>query len=90
MMAVIGGMVVLAAATLLYLASPNQQLMERTMPRKALTWAGSAGLVAGLIFILQWAGAIASAFIVMTLAMLVWTIVPVAAAWRRSARENDQ
>ncbi|MCB2060034.1 MAG: hypothetical protein R3E09_06120 [Novosphingobium sp.] len=91
MIAVLGGGVVMTGATLLYLASSNQQLTKSPPPRRwPLAWAGVLALAFGLALILQWAGPVASVFIAMTLAMLVWTVVPLAAAWWRAAPEGRQ
>ena len=58
------------------------------MPGRVLAAAGLAGLVTGLACILQWAGPVATVFIVLTLVMLVWSVVPVAVAWRRGVPEG--
>lgn len=81
MIAAIGGIIVLACALLLYLASPNRKILGSGNLRRGRLSAGLAGLVLGLVLILQWAGTATSVFIVLTLAMLVLTIVPLAVAW---------
>lgn len=78
----------LIAAALLYLASPNQPSRARPSLSRTLLPAGSIGMGLGLVLILQWAGPATSAFITLTLAMLVWTIVPLGAALWRGAPEN--
>ena len=85
MIAIAGGALTLASATLLYLASPNQPFRSRAVRPRTLALSGSIGLALGLVFILQWAGPATSVFIALTLAMLVWTILPlVAAVWRKA------
>lgn len=81
--AAIGMAIVIGAALALYAASPQQCLTTRNLPQTALGWGGLAGLAAGLIVLLQWAGPATAVFIVLTLATLVWTLVPPAAAWLR-------
>ena len=88
MIAIAGGVVTLVSATLLYLASPNQPALGSAGRARTLRLAGSAGMVLGLVLILQWAGPATSVFIALTLAMLIWTIVPLAAAVWRGAPEN--
>ena len=81
-----GFAIVIAAALALYAASPQQKLTDRPLPRRALGWGGLAGLLAGLATLLQWAGPATAVFIVLTLAPLVWTVVPPIAAWWRRPR----
>lgn len=77
----------LLAALALYLASPNQVLWTRELPRRSLAWAGLALAVFGLVFLLLWAGPATAVFIAFTAIMLIWTIVPLAAAWLRGDRK---
>lgn len=86
--AVIGAILVIISALLLYAASPNQLLRSKVDDPKPLVATGSTGLVLGLVLILQWAGPATSVFIALTLAMTVWTIVPLGAAWWCGAPEN--
>lgn len=86
--AIAGGIVTLTSATLLYLASPNQPHRLRAARSGTLRRAGSVGMVLGLLLILQWAGPATSAFIALTLAMVIWTLVPLAAAVWRETPEN--
>lgn len=81
MIAALGASLSLLGGLLLYLASPNQRATARRLPRKPLAWCGTLLFVAGLAFLLGWAGPATAVFIWMTLAMLVWTITPPLAAW---------
>lgn len=88
MIAVAGGILTLISAVLLYLASPNQPFLAGTRRSRALVPAGAIGMVVGLGLILQWAGSATSVFITLTLAMLVWTVVPLGVAWWRGTPED--
>jgi len=87
-LAISGMAIVLAASLALYLASPQQRLTKRAVPRAAYGWGGLTGLVVGLIVLWQWAGPATAVFIAMTLATLIWTIVPPAAAWLGRPKEE--
>lgn len=80
-----GGVLVLAGALALYAAAPNQLLLKRRAGKLA-GYAGLAVLLAGLAVLLSWAGPGTAVFIFLTLAMLAWTVVPLAAAWLRSRK----
>lgn len=85
MLAAIGGAtLVLAGAVCCYLGSPNQKWRKTRVRR--LDWVGGAAIVLGLALLLFWAGPATAVFIAMTLAMLIWTMAPVAAAWVRRPR----
>ena len=86
MIAWTGGLLVLFASLALYLASPNQRLIDRSLPHRALGWSGRVLFGIGLVLVLQWAGSATSVFITLTAAMLLWSILPLAIAWRRSAK----
>ena len=88
MIAVLGGVVVVVGATLLYLASPNQRLAKARLPGRLLAWTGIAALASVLALVLRWAGPVASVFIVVTLAMVAWTVLPLIVAWWRGAPEG--
>lgn len=76
-----GSAIVMVSALALYAASPQQRLTMRKLPRKVLCWGGLLGMVAGLMALLQWAGPATAVFIALTLAPLVWTLVPPIIAW---------
>lgn len=84
MIAWAGGLLILIAALLLYVATPHQKLMRVPAGRPA-AWGGWALLLIGLLLIGQWAGPATTVFIVMAAAMLVWTVVPLGVAWWRAA-----
>ncbi len=85
---IIGMGIVTGASLALYLASPHQLIMKRPLPAPVLGWGGLAGLVLGLVLLLQWAGPATAVFIALTLAMLVLTVVPLAAAWLRRPKRH--
>ena len=86
MIAWTGGLLVLLASLALYLASPNQRLIDRSLPHRALGWSGLVFFVIGLVLVAQWAGSATSVFIALTAAMLLWSVLPLAIAWRRGTR----
>lgn len=85
-----GGMGVMVAALLLYLASPNQRMLLRPLPRRTVGWTGTAFLVAAIAVLLASAGPATALFIAFTLAMSFWSVVPLAVAWWRRPRGNTQ
>lgn len=82
--------IVVAGAVLLYLASPNQQLTRKATASRWVRWMGLTGLGAGLAILLQWAGPATAVFILLTAVMLVWTLVPIGAAWLRGPKERGK
>ena len=88
MMAVAGGIVILAAAIALYLASAHQQLAPGLRGGRRLGWGGLVALVIGTALILRWSGPATAIFIAVTLAMLVWSVLPPVIAWWRGAPES--
>ena len=85
MIAWIGGALVVLASTMFYAASPNQKLLTAIPPRRALAWGGGALFLLGALLIGRWAGPATTVFIALTLAMFVWSVVPLGIAWRRGA-----
>ena len=68
------------AALLAYLAAPRQVVLPAPLPRRmALIVAAGLGL-AGLVLFRQVAGPAAAVFILATVLMLAWSVVPVPAA----------
>lgn len=88
MIAVAGGIAVFMGALLLYLASEHQQLWPGHGAHRGLAITGAVGMLLGLIMITQWSGPATSVFITMTLAILVWTVLPLAVAWLRGVPED--
>ena len=72
--AILGGLCAAVAAVLLYLAAPHQK------------W-GALPCRPGL---LGWAGPATAIFILLTILMTIWSVVPVAIAWRRGAPEGKR
>lgn len=87
MMGISGMAIAMLSGILLYLASPNQLLWDRQLPSRLLALSGTIFASASLVLLLQWAGAATAIFILVTLVMLVWTFVPLAAAWRQGDRK---
>lgn len=77
-----------AGALALYLASPHQQALTAPRSPRVLGWAGAGGLLLGLVMLLNWAGPATAVFIMLTAAMLVWSTVPLVAAWVRHRGEK--
>jgi hypothetical protein len=88
LLAIGGGGLALAGATLVYLAAPNQRLAVALLSRRTLAGGGLLTLLIALALLLGVAGPTTAVFIWMTLAMTVWSIVPLAAAWARRPKEN--
>ncbi len=81
--AVAAGLFAVCGALLLYAAAPHQQLVRRPLPRRRpLALSGAVALLLSLALFLQVAGRAAAVFILLTLAMLVWSGAPLAIAWR--------
>ncbi|MXO65898.1 hypothetical protein GRI91_09035 [Altererythrobacter endophyticus] len=74
------GLTVVAAA-LVYLGSSNQPLLASRRWRGMLPWVGIAGLVAAFVLLLRDRGAVTTSFILVTLAMLTWSFLPVMVGW---------
>ena len=81
-----GGVLTLTGTILLYLASPQQRLAARTPRGRTLAGGGTLALLGALLLLLGVAGPATAVFIWLTLAMALWSIVPLAAAWARRPR----
>ncbi|MCC2977951.1 hypothetical protein LK533_14870 [Sphingomonas sp. PL-96] len=81
-----GAVLVMAGALACYAAAPHQKLLAR--PGRSRAPVGALLLVLGTALLLQWAGPATALFIACTLAMLVWSVVPLAAAWARRPRSS--
>lgn len=89
-LALAGGLLAVLASGLLYLASPNQRWGDLPFPPRLAGWGGVAFLLAGTALMLRWAGPATAIFIVTTLAMTVWSVVPIAVAWWRRGAEGKK
>ena len=84
MAAGIGAFATLAGALCLYLAAPNQALLAGHVRRRRLwAWLGVASLIVALLLLRAAMGSATAVFTWATGAMLVWSVVPVAARWWR-------
>ncbi|AMK17113.1 MULTISPECIES: hypothetical protein [Sphingobium] len=88
--AILGGLLVGLAAMLLYLAAPHQQMGRLPCPPRLAGWGGVALLILGTGLLLGWAGVATGIFIVLTLVMTVWSVVPVIIAWQGGAAEDKR
>ena len=82
-----GGVLSLVGALLLYGGATRQQLTRRALRRGAFRRAGIAAMIGGLALLLRYAGPATAVFIAVTLAMLVWSVVPIVAVWWHRPRE---
>lgn len=80
----------IAGAFAVYVASPNQQLRPTTNARPGLGWLGLALIVAGAASWRLAAGfnLVATIFVSLTVAMLVWVVLPYGDAGLRLLRER--
>lgn len=88
--AIAGGLLVSLSALLLYLAAPHQKWGALPCRPRIMGWAGIATFVAGTGLLLGWAGPATAIFIVLTLVMTIWSVVPLAIAWWRGAPEGKR
>lgn len=88
--AIIGGLLVAASAWLLYLAAPHQKWGRLPCPPAVAGWSGLALLLGGGALLLSWAGRATAIFILLTIAMTIWSVVPVTIAWWRGAPEGKK
>jgi hypothetical protein len=84
-----GDAATLLGAMLVYLASPNQPLLGNARWRVLSGWLGAALLTAGLLLLLAGMRPASAVFTAVTLAMLVWSLAPLAAAWWYRPREEQ-
>ncbi len=89
-LAAMGALLVMLGAGILFLASPHQLLLRKPPARPIALGSGASAILAGTLLLLGWAGPATAIFIAMTAAMLVWTLLPLAAAWLRQAREENE
>lgn len=81
MLVAAGDAATLLGAVLVYLASPNQPLLGNARWRMLSGWLGTVLLIAGLALLLAGMRPAIAVFTAVTLAMLVWSVAPLAAAW---------
>lgn len=86
--ALIAATVGVAGATCLYMAAPNQALLERTPDKRLLRIAGSCGLVIALGLLLTQMGSATAVFTWVIGLMLLWTVTPVIIRWLKFRKEN--
>ncbi|MFT3976880.1 MAG: hypothetical protein QM688_07180 [Sphingomonas bacterium] len=79
-----------AGSALLYAGARNQRLIVAGEGRPVLRWSGAAMLLCSLLLMLGWFGPATAVFVWMTLAMFVWTLLPLGAAWWRRPREGAE
>lgn len=78
--------IIIVAAVILYLAGSHQKLILRPLPKKSLLITGVSLLALVLYFLLQFMGSAISVFIVLTILMLVWSILPLIVVYFREER----
>lgn len=83
-MAALAGLCLLAGTIALYLASPNQRLRRARLPWAR--WTGWALLIVGQCLLWAIMGAATAVFTSLTAAMLLWSVIPLAIAWRRGEK----
>ena len=88
--AILGCLCAAVAAVLLYLAAPHQKWGALPCRPGLLGWAGALSLALGTMLLLGWAGPATAIFILLTILMTIWSVVPVAIAWRRGAPEGKR
>ncbi|SEJ86056.1 hypothetical protein SAMN05428950_1048 [Sphingomonas sp. OV641] len=80
----IAAIAIIAGATALYVAAPHQALLAgHVVRRRVWAWGGAALLALALVLLLCVQGPATAVFTWATGAMLVWSVVPVAARWWR-------
>ena len=87
---VIAILLALGGAFLLYAGAKNQRLTITGGKRPLLLQGGGAALLLSLILMWRWFGPATAVFTWMTLAMLVWSVLPLTVAWWRRPRGNAE
>lgn len=82
-----GLVLTLLGTALLYRAAPNQLLRPGLAAGRWIARGGWGATLLGLSALLTWAGPATSVFIWLTALMLVWSLLPLAAAWRAGDRK---
>ena len=85
--AALGFVLTVIGSSLLYAGAPNQRLTDGGR-RPLLLMIGASAQVLALPVLLAYFGGVASVFIWMTMPMLIWSIMPLAVAWRRGPKEK--
>ncbi|GAB1260827.1 hypothetical protein [Aurantivibrio plasticivorans] len=79
---------IMLGATLMYLASPHQQVTSRKLPRRWALLAGMMLLGVALMLLNEFYGAATSVFFEVTLLSLLWTIAPALFAYSASRKKQ--
>lgn len=72
-----------------YLASANQKLLARSWSLRTGLSAGAVGTIVSLAAFLRITGPATAVYLLLTLAMLVWSLVPLLLGWWRYRRERQ-
>lgn len=83
----LGVLLTALGAALAYAGAPHQQV-TRTGRHPGRLICGAAAIAAGLPALLAYFGPAAAVFVWLTVAMLVWSVLPLAVAWRRGPKEK--
>lgn len=79
----------LLSAVLFYLAAPRQQWLQQPLPGRASRWAAAGMLALSLSLWLTQAQPATSLFLVLTLTMLLFAVLPYLAAWRALGKQGS-
>jgi len=79
----------MAGALGFYLASPNQKLRAQHLPLRVGAGVGAAGMLVSLLSLLQVAGPATSVYLLLTLLMFLWSVVPLIAGWWRYRQSRE-
>lgn len=75
-------------ATCLYLAAPNQALLDSVPNKRPVRIAGYSGLIIALASLLTLMGSATAVFTWTIGLMLLWTVPPVAIRWLKFRKES--
>lgn len=87
--AILGVVLSASGAALLYAGAPHQQV-TRSGRRPMLLIGGGAALLVSLPALLAFFGPATAVFVWLTMTMLVWSVLPLAVAWRRGPKAKAQ
>lgn len=80
----------LSGGVSLYLTSPNQRWLARSLAWRRAGWFGLVLLALSLALFLQVAGSASSVFILVTLLMALWSLPPLVIAWLRFKKDGQR
>jgi hypothetical protein len=86
--AIAGALCSVLSGILFYMSSPNRKLAAGVSGMRHLRWVATGAGVLGLVLLLRFHGSGTSAFIFLTLLMLVLSFFPLAIAWWQGAPEE--